>query len=104
MIKISWLKYLKSFLVSKEPCLWINFFRSNNKVFGRVSLHNTAHQIGKQTADNSQALGAVLTDISKAFKCLPHILLVAKLNAYEFRLKALKLMNNSQANQRTKTN
>ena len=32
------------------------------------------------------------------------MLLIAKLNAYRFCLKALKLMNNSQENQRTKTN
>ena len=45
-----------------------------------------------------------MTDLSKAFDCLPHTLLIAELNAYGFRLKALKLMNNSQGNQRTKTN
>ena len=98
------LKYLKYFLVSKEPCLWINFFRSNNEVFGGVSLNNAARQIGKQKANNSQTPGALLTDLSKAFQCLPHVILVAKINAYEFGLKALKLINNYRVNQRTKTN
>ena len=32
------------------------------------------------------------------------MLLIAKLKAYGFCLKALKLINNSQENQRTKTN
>ena len=31
---------------------------------------------------------------------MPHMLLTAKLNAYGFRLKASKLMNNSQGNQK----
>ena len=35
-------KYLESFLVSKEPYLWIKLFQNNNVVFGRVILHNTA--------------------------------------------------------------
>ena len=35
---------------------------------------------------------------------MPDTLLTAKLNAYGFRLKALRLMNNSQRNQRTKIN
>ena len=60
--------------------------------------------MGKQAADNSQAFGALLTDFSKAFDCLPHMLIIAKLNARGFRLKVLKFMNNFQGNQRTKTN
>ena len=47
----------------------------------------------KQTIENSQAFGTLLTDLSKAFDCLPDKFLVAKSNAHEFSLKALKLSN-----------
>ena len=50
--------------------------------------------------------GALLTDLSKAFDCLDHELLIAKLNAYGFSLTALKVVHNYLSNkqQRTKIN
>ena len=50
--------------------------------------------------------GALLTDLSKAFDCLDHELLIAKLNAYGFSLPALKLVHDYLSNrkQRTKVN
>ena len=48
----------------------------------------------KKTMDNGGVAGAVLTDPSKAFDCLNHELLIAKLNAYGFSRSAL-LLNHS---------
>ena len=47
-----------------------------------------------------------LIDLSKALDCLPHELIIAKLNAYGFNLPALKLMHSylSHRKQRTKVN
>ena len=46
----------------------------------------------KRAVDSGQMFGALLTD-SKAFDCLDHELLIAKLNAYGFSLPALKLVD-----------
>ena len=43
--------------------------------------------------DKAKVFGALLTDLSKAFDCLPHEFIIAKLNAYGFNLPALKLMD-----------
>ena len=37
-----------------------------------------------KTLDEGGETGAVLTEISKAFDCIDHNLLIAKLNAYRF--------------------
>ena len=60
----------------------------------------------KRSIDNGKSFGALLTDLSKAFDCLDHELLIAKLNAYGFHLSALKLIHNYLSNrkQRTKIN
>ena len=42
----------------------------------------------------------VLTDLLKAFDCLDHQLLIAKLNAYGFSLTASKLVNNYLPNRK----
>ena len=60
----------------------------------------------KRAIDNGKCFGALLTDLSKAFDCLEHELLIAKLNAYGFHLSALKLIHDYLSNrkQRTKIN
>ena len=44
----------------------------------------------RQHLDNNEIVGAVLMDLSKAFDCLPHELLIAKLSAYGFDKNTLK--------------
>ena len=57
-------------------------------------------------SDNRKSFGALLTDISKAFDCLSHGLLIVKLNVYEFSISALRLVQNylSNCKQSTKIN
>ena len=57
----------------------------------------------KQAIDSGQMFGALLTDLSKAFHCLDHELLIAKLNPYSFRLPALKLFHDYLLNRKKKT-
>ena len=60
----------------------------------------------KNAVDKGKMFGALLTDLSKAFDCFPHELIIAKLNAYGCKLPALKLMHSylSHRKQRTKVN
>ena len=46
----------------------------------------------RKCLDNSGIVGSILVDLSKAYDCLPHNLLIAKLVAYEFSINSLCLM------------
>ena len=46
----------------------------------------------RKTRDNHRVFAAVMTDLSKAFDCISHELLIAKLNAYGFDETSLKVI------------
>ena len=48
----------------------------------------------KESLDQGHILGALLTDLSKAFDYLPHNLLIAKSNAYGFDNMAVRFVYN----------
>ena len=60
----------------------------------------------KKAIDNNKNAGAILTDLSKAFDCLNHKLLIAKLNAYGFDENSLQFIYSylTERKQRTKVN
>ena len=60
----------------------------------------------KKSTSIGKAFGVLITDLLKAFDCLDHELLIAKLSAYGFSLPILKLTHDYLSNrkQRTKRN
>ena len=53
--------------------------------------------------DKGGKAGALLTDLSKAFDCILHDLLIAKLHAYGFSIESLRLINNYLSNRKQRT-
>ena len=47
----------------------------------------------KKNRDQKGAFAAVLTDLSKAFDCMPHQLLIAKRNAYGFDWRSIAFIS-----------
>ena len=64
------------------------------------------HVHGVAMENKSRKCGILLTDLSKAFDCLVHDLLIAKLDAYGFDYLALKLIYSylTERNQRVRVN
>ena len=60
--------------------------------------HSTQHalfkllQAWKKELDNSEFIETILIDLSKAYDCLPHDLLIAKLGAYDLDRSSLRLI------------
>ena len=54
----------------------------------------------KKAVNSKKVFGAVLTDLSKAFDCLSHDLIIVELSTYGFSLPALNLIQNCVANRK----
>jgi hypothetical protein len=54
----------------------------------------------RRAVDNHKCVGAILMDLSKAFDCLPHELLLAKFKAYGLSEKAVELLGSYLANRK----
>ena len=91
--------YFEEHFLCKYQCGFRKGFRAQHCLM-------TLLEKWKTRVDQKQICGALLTDLSKAFDCLPHDLIIAKLNAYGFSLSALRLINDYLSNrkQRTKRN
>ena len=86
-------------LLSKYQCGFQRGFSAQNCLLAML-------EKWKSSVDKGKVFGVLLTGLSKAFDCLSHELIIAKLNAFGFSLSALKLMQNYlvERKQRTKIN
>ena len=82
----------------------------NELLCGFCKAHLTQHallkllQAWQKELDNSKFIANILMDLSKAYDCLPHDLLIAKLGAYGLGRSSLQLLMDylSSLKQRTK--
>ena len=82
----------------------------NELLCGFCKAHLTQHALFKllqawqKELDNSKFIANILMDLSKAYDCLPHDLLIAKLGAYGLGRSSLQLLMDylSSLKQRTK--
>ena len=86
------------------------YFLNTNLDLERNITHSIVYLIwlknGDLSLDQNWICEALLTDLSKAFDCLPHHLLIAKVHAYGCDLTSLKCLNSYLRNrhQRLKIN
>ena len=86
-------------VLSKFQCGFRKGYSTQNCVLAMVENRKKALDLGNE-------YDALLTHLSKAFDCLPHDLIVAKLHAYGFSIESLKLINSylTERKQRVKIN
>ena len=89
-------------MIKQQPIVNISFL-DIKAVFARVIVLNNVCQLGLKSGknvDNRGVFGALLTDLSKAFDCIPHDLIIAKVEAYGFHIDPLKLVHNYLSNRK----
>ena len=83
-------------VISKYQC---GFLKGHSAQHALISLLEKWHY----NVDQGRMFGALLTDLSKAFDCLLHDIIIAKLNAYKFDMKVLNFIYDYSRNHKQRT-
>ena len=81
---------------SKQQC---GFRKSYSTQYCLLSMFEK----NKSAVDKGKYFGAILTDLSKAFDRIYHELVLAKLHAYGFVMRALRLIHSYLTNRKQRT-
>ena len=60
-------------------------------------------EMWRYNIDQGRMFGALLTDLSKAFVCIPHDIIIANLNAHGYNIKALNFIYDYLRNRKQRT-
>ena len=96
---------MKGVCINKSMNILDDFYQSFNAVSDKDSVLCILVMVEKmkKIRDNKGVFAAVLIDLSKAFDCIPHGLLIAKLNAFGFDKKSLPFISAYLYNREQKT-
>ena len=83
-------------ILSKYQCGFIKGFNAQHCLINLL-------ETWRQSLDQGLVFGALLTDLSKAFDCLSHELLVAKLIAYGVEISSVRLIYDYLTNRKQRT-
>ena len=86
---------MKGVCINKSMNILDHFYQSFNAVSDKDSVLCILVMVEKmkKIRGNKGVFAAVLIDLSKAFDCIPHGLLIAKLNAFGFDKKSLSFIS-----------
>ena len=85
-------RYLLNGLSNHIEKILSNFIAAYRKTYSSSHVFVRLIENWKEHLDTKMIVGTVLMDLSKAFDCIPHDLLIAKLHAYGFDKKALTFL------------
>ena len=82
-------KVIKDQIVRGMEKYFLPFLSAYRKNYSLQNILISLTEEWRKKLDNNFVVGAVLTDLPKAFDCIPHDLIIAKLSAYNFSDEAL---------------
>ena len=93
-------RFIKNQIVCGMEKYFSMFLSAYRKSYSSQNILISLTEEWRKNLDNNFAVGALLTDSSKAYYCIPHDLLIAKLSAYNFSDEALSYIYSYLTNRR----